>query len=124
MDKIITRVTIILVSLYFIVSLTLAELCATDILRDSYLLLYELCIVVYTFNGGRYHCRYIRWTALSILICDTISHADYYFDFISVEYYNLFLLSIMMVGVATSLYKSITHFIKVRKWKRKKKLNP
>ena len=61
---------------------------------------------------------------MSILICDTTSHADYYFDFISVEYYNLFLLSIMMVGVATSLYKSITHFIKVRKWKRKKKLNP
>ena len=124
MDKLITRLTIMLVAAYFIAAFLVAEFYAIDILRDSYILLFELCTVLYTFNGGKYRCKYIKWTALSILICDTLSHADYYFDFIGVDYYNNILLSIMFAGVTTSLYKSITHFIKVRKWKRAKRQNP
>lgn len=123
MDKFITRLTIILVAAYFIISFVVAEAFAVDILRDSYILLFELCAVLYTFNSGKYHCKYIRWTGLSIFVCDTIAHLDYYFDFISVRWYNLILLSIVAIGVSTSLYKSINHFIKVSKWKRAKRQN-
>lgn len=123
MDKFITRLTIILVAAYFIISFVVAEVFAVDILRDSYILLFELCAVLYTFNSGKYHCKYIRWTGLSIFVCDTIAHLDYYFDFISVRWYNLILLSIVAIGVSTSLYKSINHFIKVSKWKRAKRQN-
>lgn len=123
MDKFITRLTIILVAAYFIISFVVAEVFAADILRDSYILLFELCAVLYTFNSGKYHCKYIRWTGLSIFVCDTIAHLDYYFDFISVRWYNLILLSIVAIGVSTSLYKSINHFIKVTKWKRAKRQN-
>ena len=123
MDKFITRLTIILVAAYFIISFVVAEVFAIDILRDSYILLFELCAVLYTFNSGKYHCKYIRWTGLSIFVCDTIAHLDYYFDFISVRWYNLILLSIVAIGVSTSLYKSINHFIKVSKWKRAKRQN-
>lgn len=123
MDKFVTRLTIILVAVYFIVSFVIAEVFAVDILRDSYILLFELCAVLYTFNSGKYHCKYIRWTGLSIFVCDTIAHLDYYLDFISVRWYNLILLSIVAIGVSTSLYKSINHFIKVSKWKRAKRQN-
>lgn len=123
MDKFVTRLTIILVAAYFIISFVVAEVFAVDILRDSYILLFELCAVLYTFNSGKYHCKYIRWTGLSIFVCDTIAHLDYYFDFISVRWYNLILLSIVAIGVSTSLYKSINHFIKVSKWKRAKRQN-
>lgn len=123
MDKFVTRLTIILVATYFIISFVVAEVFAVDILRDSYILLFELCAVLYTFNSGKYHCKYIRWTGLSIFVCDTIAHLDYYFDFISVRWYNLILLSIVAIGVSTSLYKSINHFIKVSKWKRAKRQN-
>lgn len=123
MDKFITRLTIILVAAYFIISFVVAEVFALDILMDSYILLFELCAVLYTFNSGKYHCKYIRWTGLSIFVCDTIAHLDYYFDFISVRWYNLILLSIVAIGVSTSLYKSINHFIKVSKWKRAKRQN-
>lgn len=123
MDKFVTRLTIILVAAYFIVSFVIAEVFAVDTLRDSYILLFELCAVLYTFNSGKYHCKYIRWTGLSIFVCDMIAHLDYYFDFISVRWYNLILLSIVAIGVSTSLYKSINHFIKVSKWKRAKRQN-
>ena len=123
MDKFITRLTIILVAAYFIISFVVAEVFAVDILRDSYILLFELCAVLYTFNSGKYHCKYIRWTGLSIFVCDMIAHLDYYLDFISVRWYNLILLSIIAIGVSTSLYLSINHFIKVSRWKRAKKQN-
>lgn len=121
MDKFITRLTIVVVALYFISAFIMAELFAIDILRDSYILLFELCTVVYTFGSGKYHCKYIRWTALSILLCDTLAHADYYFDFIDVCYYNLLMLTILCSGVTISLYKSIKHFIRVIQWKQIKK---
>lgn len=80
----------------------------------------EACLVAYTFCNGKYHCRFIRWTALSILVCDTISHTDYYFDYIPVEWYNAMLLVVTISGLTTSCFLAIKHFYRVLKVKKLK----
>lgn len=119
MDRFLTRLTIILVSLYFLISYIIAQVVGIDILRYSYILLFESCVVAFAFCSGRYHCKYIRWTALSILICDLISHTDYYFDYIPVDIFNILLASIMAIGLGTSAILSIRHFYLVSKLKKR-----
>lgn len=118
MDRFLTRLTIILVSLYFLISYIIAQVTGIDILRYSYILLFESCVVAFTFCSGKYHCKYIRWTALSILICDLISHTDYYFDYIPVDMFNILLAAIMAMGLGTSATLSIRHFYLVSKLKK------
>lgn len=118
MDRFLTRLTIILVSLYFLISYIIAQFAGIDILRYSYILLFESCVVAFTFCSGKYHCKYIRWTALSILICDLISHTDYYFDYIPVNIFNILLAAIMAIGLGTSAILSIQHFYLVSKLKK------
>jgi hypothetical protein len=116
MDKALTRITVIVVAIYLVASYILAQIFGIDILRYSYILLFESCVVAYTFCGGKYHCRYIRWTALSVLISDVISHTDYYFDYIPVSIYNIIPLSIIAVGITTSITLSVKHFYRVYKY--------
>ena len=118
MGKLFVRISIILVSLYLSISYIIAHFLCIDILRYSYTLLFELCVLIYTFSEGKYHCRFIKWTMLSIFISDCISHLDYYFDFISVSLFNLLLAFILFLGFGYSSYLSIKHFCKVRKLKR------
>lgn len=118
MDKMITRFTVMIVAAYFIMSYVFAQFMGTDILRDTYMLLFELCVVSYTFSGGKYHCRYIRWTALSILVCDIISHLDYHFDIFGVTAYNYICFAMMCAGVIIPFVMSVNHILKVKRIKR------
>lgn len=120
MDKFLTRLTVICVSIYFLVSYIFA-LFGIDILTSSYVILFELCAVSYTFCSGNYHCKYMRWTALSILIVDIISHTDHYFNYIPVSIFNVIPISILALGMGTSLTLAIKHFSRVNKIKRTKK---
>ncbi len=120
MDKFLTRITILLVATYFVISFMVAQFLGIDILRYTYTLLFELCVVVYTFTSGKYHCRFIRWTALSIFGCEVVSHLDYYLNFIPISIYNFLLIAIMIAGIATSTYKAIQHFVRVIKVNKRK----
>jgi hypothetical protein len=119
MDRFITRITIILVTIYFIVSYLFA-LCGIDILTNSYVILFEACVVSYTFCSGRFHCVYIRWTALSLLVADIINHTDYYFNYIPVNIFNILPISILALGVTTSVALAFRHFYQVIMIKRLK----
>lgn len=118
MDKLLTRFVVIFIAIYFLISYAVAQFWGIDILRTTYVLLLEMCVVAFTFCSGKYHCRFIRWTALSILICDIVSHADYYFDFVPVTVYNFILSAILIVGVTVSATLAIRHFIRVLKVKK------
>lgn len=120
MDKVLTRLTIVVVAIYFVVSYIFAQM-GVDIFRYTYTLLFELCVVSYTFCSGKFHCKYMRWTALSLLLADTISHTDYYFNYIPVGIYNLIPLFIVVTGIGTSITLAIRHFYKVTKLRQKLK---
>lgn len=120
MDKFITRLTVIFVSIYFLVAYIFAQL-GIDILTSFYVVLFELCAVSYTFCSGNYHCKYMRWTALSILIVEIINYTDYYFNYIPVSVYNMIPIFILALGMGTSLTLAIKHFSRVNKIKRNRK---
>lgn len=93
-----------------------------DILKDGYSLLFELCVVVYAFSEGQYHCRYIKYTALAILLSDTITHLDNTYDFLSVSEHNIIPIVILFVGMAMGVIKALYHFYKVSKYKKQQQM--
>lgn len=122
MGKALLRLSIISVALYLVICYYFAQFYGVDLLRNSYTLLFELCLVVILFeDSSKYFCRFIKWTMLSVFISDTISHIDYYIDFISVGVYNYIVSFILFAGFGTSCTLALRHFYQVTKLKRKKK---
>ena len=117
MGKFLVRMTIVTVTIYQIIAYLIAELTGVDITTNAYTLLFELCVVVYTFSEGKYHCKYMKYTALSILLADTLTRLDYMFDFMSVTAHNLIPIAILAVGIGTSITKAFIHFYRVLKLK-------
>lgn len=122
MDKVITRFSIVIVTIYFIISYLFAQF-GVDILSRAYTILFELCVVTYTFCSGKFHCKYIRWTALSLLFVDVLNYTDYYFNYIPTSVYNLIPIGILALGITTSTTLAFRHFYKVNKIKRLRKKN-
>lgn len=117
MGKFLVRITIVTVTIYQIIAYLIAELTGVDILTGNHILLFELCVVVYTFSEGKYHCKYMKYTALSILLADTLTRLDYMFDFMSVTAHNLIPIAILAIGIGTSITKAFIHFYRVIKLK-------
>lgn len=120
MGKFIVRLTIVLVAIYFLLSYIFAQFLGIDILRYSYITLFELCVLIYTFSEGKYHCKFIRWTMLSIFLCDIIGNIDYFLGYPLAETYNLIPIAIMALGIGTSITLAFRHFYKVRKLKKQR----
>lgn len=120
MGRLLTRITIVLVAIYFIVAHIYTQFFGIDILNNSYTLLFELIVVVQTFSSGKYHCKYIKYVALAIFLCELISVLDYRFDFIGVNAYNAIPIAIIALSITYAIYKAIRHYVIVRKIKRRK----
>lgn len=117
MGKFLVRLTIALVAVYFVVVFIIGQAFGINAYDNIYILLFELCVVVYTFSEGKYHCKYMKYTALSILLADTLTRLDYMFDFMSVTAHNLIPTGILAVGIGTSITKAFIHFYRVLKLK-------
>lgn len=113
MGKLLVRFTVVLVAIYFVFCYYVAQYCGEDLLDYSYTLLFELITVCYTFAEGKFHCRYLKFTMLSIFFADLLTRLDYTYDFLSVTSHNLIPIGIIALGIATSLTLAIRHFIQV-----------
>ena len=120
MGKFLVRVVIIIVSVYFLIAYAIANLYGIDILTSTYVVLFELIVVVYAYSEGKYHCKYLKHTALGIFGSDTLTRMDYLFDFLSVEAHNLIPIAIISLGLLVSLVGALRHFYKVTKLKSKR----
>lgn len=118
MGKFLVRITIVFVSLYFIISHIVAQCLGLDIVHDFYVLLFELCVVVYAYSEGQYHCKYIKHTALAILLSDTLTRLDNTYNFLSVNEHNLIPIVILAVGMSVSIISALRHFYRVIKLKK------
>lgn len=117
MGKFLVRFSVLLIAIYFIIAFIVAQTLAVNIFDDHYVVLLELITVVYTFSEGKYHCKYMKYTALSILLADTLTRLDYMFDFMSVTAHNLIPIGILAIGIGTSITKAFIHFYRVLKLK-------
>ena len=115
MGKFIVRITIIITSIFMIISYLSAQLFGIDIFSDWYIVMFELCVTIYCYSDGKYHCKYIKHLSLAILSSDVITQLDNCFDFLSVFTHNIIPIFIFSIGVLITLVKAITHFIKVRR---------
>lgn len=115
MGKFIVRITIILTSIYMVISYMCAQLLGIYILSDWYIVMFELCVTIYCYSEGMYHCKYIKHLSLAILLSDVITRLDNCFDFLSVFTHNIIPIMIFSVCVTITLIKAIHHFIKVRR---------
>lgn len=121
MGKIIVRLVVAVTSIYFLIAFSFAQLLGVDILNDYHSLAFELCVVVYCYSEGKYHCQYMKYTALAILFSDTLSRLDNSFNFLSVTAHNLIPIGILALGIGTSITLAIRHFYKVMKLQSKLK---
>ena len=120
MGKFLVRTTILVVAIYFIVTFLIAQIQGIDVANNLYALLFEAIVVVYCYSEGKYHCKYMKYTALSILISDTLTRLDYLYDFMSVSLHNLIPVTIICIGLGFSVVKALIHFYQVMllKWKK------
>lgn len=115
MGKVVVRLTVMFTALYLTLSYLIAQFLGVDILRPYYNLLFELCVVIYTFSVGKYHCKYMKYTALSIMVADVLTLIDNAIDFMSVNAHNIIPIAVISGGVITSSTLAMMHFYKVRK---------
>jgi len=121
MGKVLVRLTVVFTIIYFIMSYLAAQFLCIDILDNWHTLFFELCVIVYTFSEGSFHCRYIRYSAISVFICDLLTQLDNTFNFLSVTAHNLIPIAILALGIGTSLTLALHHFYKVSKLRNKRK---
>ena len=115
MGKFIVRITIIITSIFMIISYLSAQLFGIDIFSDWYIVMFELCVTIYCYSDGKYHCKYIKHLSLAILSSDVITRLDNCFDFLSVFTHNIIPIMIFSVCVTITLIKAIHHSTTVRR---------
>lgn len=113
MGRFLVRISVILVSIYLVVCYYVAQYYGEDIMDDWYSVLFEIIIVVYAFSEGKYHCKYLKYTAIAISITDLLTRLNNHYNFLSITAHNLIPIGIIALGIATSLTLAIRHFIQV-----------
>lgn len=120
MGKFVVRVTVILVTIYFLLAFYMAQFTGIDILNHYHVNAFEFCVVVYSFTEGKYHCRYLKFLALGIFVTDTLSRLDNSYNFLSISEHNVICLVILSICIGIALVKAFAHFIKVGRIKQKR----
>lgn len=95
-----------------------------NIWSQTYYLLFELCTCLCISKQGVYHCKFIKWTAYSILASDTLVCIDNLFDVFHVNFMVLIPPSIIAIGLLTTTTLAIRHFIRVQRLKKIWKVEP
>ncbi len=121
MGRFLVRISVLITSLYVVMSYAIAQFYGIDIISDWYVLLFEIVIVTCSFSEGKYHCAHLRFLALSILISDTLCRVDNYYKFLTISEHNLSLLVIMALGFMASTISAVRHFLRVNKVKQMRK---
>lgn len=118
MGKFTIRLTIIMVALYIIMCYVVEFALHINIWSQTYYLLFELCTCLCISKQGVYHCKFIKWTAYSILISDSLVCVDNIFDVFPVNFMVLIPPAIIAVGLITTTSLAIRHFIRVQRLKK------
>lgn len=119
MSKLIIRLTILIVALYMGLCHIIAILYAVNLWSHTYTVLFEICVCLCITAQGKYHCRYMMWTAYGICLSDALVSADELFDFIPCTMIVILPAVVIAIGLLTTITLAIIHYIKVLKLKRR-----
>lgn len=124
MSKFLIRFTVVSVAIYLILCYLIGLILQVEIWSQTYYLLFELCTCLCISKQGVYHCKYIKWTAYSILASDMLVCIDNLFDVFPVNFMVLIPPSIIAIGLLTTTTLAIRHFIRVQRLKKIWKVEP
>lgn len=119
MDKLLVRLFVVFTTLYFLCTYMMAWYCV-ECFSDAYIVMAELAICVVMSSQGKYHCKYMRFTAYGLTASDSVTRIDNAYDILSVDAAIVFPLSIIMCSVIISFVLAFRHYYRVLKIKFKK----
>ena len=118
MSKLFIRLTVLFVAVYMVVCHIAAVVWQINLWSHTYTVLFEICVCLCITAQGKYHCKFIRWTAYAITLNDALLSADEMFDFIPYSLIIVLPIIIITIGLLTTTTLAIRHYHRVRKLKR------
>ena len=119
MDKLLVRLFVVFTTLYFLCTYTMAWF-GVECFSDAYIVMAELAICVVMSSHGKYHCKYMRFTAYGLTASDSVTRIDNAFDILGVESSIILPLSLIMCSVTISFVLALRHYYRLLKLKHKK----
>ena len=118
MDKMFVRLFVVFTALYLIRTYIMAWF-GVECFSDSYIVIAELAICVVMSSQGKYHCKYMKFTAYGLTASDSVTRIDNAFDILGVEASIILPLSLIMCSVTISFVLALRHYYRVLKLKLK-----
>ena len=118
MDKLFVRLFVLFTALYLIHTYIMAWF-GVECFSDAYIVMAELAICVVMSSQGKYHCKYMKFTAYGLTASDCITRIDNAFDILGVEASIILPLSLVMCSVTISFVLALRHYYRVLKLKSK-----
>lgn len=118
MDKLFVRLFVVFTALYLIHTYIMAWF-GVECFSDAYIVMAELAICVVMSSHGKYHCKYMKFTAYGLTASDSVTRIDNAFDILGVEASIILPLSIVMCSVTISFVLALRHYYRVLKLKSK-----
>lgn len=118
MDKMFVRLFVVFTALYLIRTYIMAWF-GVECFSDAYIVMAELAICVVMSSQGKYHCKYMKFTAYGLTASDSVTRIDNAFDILGVEASIILPLSLIMCSVTISFVLALRHYYRVLKLKLK-----
>lgn len=119
MDKLFVRLFVVFTALYLIHTYIMAWF-GVECFSDAYIVMAELAICVVMSSQGKYHCKYMKFTAYGLTASDSVTRIDNSFDILGVEASIILPLSLVMCSVTISFVLALRHYYRVLKLKSNK----
>ena len=119
MDKLFVRLFVVFTALYLIHTYIMAWF-GVECFSDAYIVMAELAICVVMSSHGKYHCKYMKFTAYGLTASDSVTRIDNVYDILGVEASIILPLSLVMCSVTISFVLALRHYYRVLKLKSKK----
>ena len=116
MDKLLVRLFVVFTTLYFLCTSIMAWY-GVECFSDTYIVIAELVICVVMSSQGKYHCKYMKFTAYGLTASDGVTRIDNAYDILSIESAIVLPLSLVMFSVAISFILALRHYYRVMKLK-------
>ena len=116
MDKLFVRLFVVFTALYLIHTYIMAWL-GVECFSDAYIVMAELAICVVMSSQGKYHCKYMKFTAYGLTASDSVTRIDNAFDILGVEASIILPFSLVMCSVTISFVLALRHYYRVLKLK-------
>ena len=118
MAKLVVRLFVVFTAVYFVQTYIMAWI-GEECFSDAYIVFAEVAICIVMSSQGKYHCKYLKYTAYGLTASDCITRLDNAFDILSVEASIILPLSIVMCSVVISFVLALRHYYRVLKLKSK-----